>query len=271
VGWELERALAPLGHVIATDRSTLDLADLNAIRQVVREVRPQVIVNAAAYTSVDKAESEVELANRINGIAPGVLAEEAKRLDALLVHYSTDYVFDGANTKPYIESDAPNPINAYGRSKLAGESAIRSAACAYLVFRTTWVYATRGANFLRTMLRLAQEHPTLRVIDDQFGAPTWARDIAETTATILRHGTSRIGVYHMTAGGQTTWCRFAREIFRGMEMEVRVTPIPSTEYPTAARRPAYSVLSNDKLSADFGLAMPPWSSALTSCLAELDL
>jgi len=255
--------------VIATDRSTLDLADVDAIRRVVREVKPEVVVNAAAYTAVDRAESETELAMRINGVAPGVLAEAAKRLGALLVHYSTDYVFDGTKESPYVESDAPNPINVYGESKLAGERAIESLMSRYLIIRTSWVYGARGSNFLRTMLRLAKERPELRVVDDQFGAPTWARDIAATTAMILGDANGKNGVYHMTAAGETTWCEFARAIFRQMRISTTVVPIRSYEYRAAAARPAYSVLSSDKLCAEFGLKLSDWSSALSRCLAEI--
>jgi dTDP-4-dehydrorhamnose reductase len=269
VGWELERALMPIGDVVATDRSTLDLSDVDAIRRVVRETRPEVIVNAAAYTAVDQAESESDFAMRINGVAPGVLADEAKGLGALLLHFSSDYVFDGTKATSYVETDVPIPINTYGASKLAGEQAIQSAACRHLIIRTTWVYAARGSNFLLTMLRLAGERPELRVIDDQVGAPTWARDIAVSTATVLRRGDPESGVYHMTAAGVTTWCRFAREIFRQMRLEIPVKPITSAEYPTAARRPAYSVMSNEKLLSIFGFVLPEWSSALERCLADI--
>ena len=187
VGWELERALAPLGEVVATDRSTLDLADPDAIRRVVREVKPEIIVNAAAYTAVDKAESEPELAMRINGFAPGVLAEEAKRLGALLVHYSTDYVFDGEKATPYVEEDEPNPINVYGRTKLAGERAIQASGCRHLILRTSWVYGARGKNFLLAILRKARDAQELRVVADQVGAPTSVELVARSTLAALRH------------------------------------------------------------------------------------
>ena len=197
VGWELQRTLQTLGDVVACDRGTLDLSDPDSIRGKVREIRPDVIVNAGAYTAVDRAESEPELAMAVNGVAPGVLAEEAKQLGALLLHYSTDYVFDGTKAEPYLESDAPNPVSVYGSSKLAGEKAVEAVGGAYLIFRTSWVYGGRGKNFLLTMLRLAGEREELRVVDDQFGAPTWCRTIAEATAQVVAKlspaGTGRIG------------------------------------------------------------------------------
>jgi len=269
VGWELERKLAPLGEVIATERATLDLADPDAIRRVVRETKPDVIVNAAAYTAVDKAESEPELAMRINGIAPGVLAEEAKRLGALLLHYSTDYVFDGDKTTPYVEDDPPNPINVYGKTKLEGERAIQAVGCRHLILRTSWVYGARGRNFLLTMLRLGDQKLEIRVVDDQRGAPTWARDIAEATVTMLLQPDPSTGLYHVVATGETTWCGFAKKVMQLAGLPVSVIPIATAEYPTRARRPTNSRLAIDKLRAALGQGMPDWVESLEHCLAEL--
>jgi dTDP-4-dehydrorhamnose reductase len=263
VGWELERALAPLGELVATSRAQLDLADPDAIRRVVREAKPQVIVNAAAYTAVDNAESEPALAMRINGEAPGVLAEEAKRLGALLVHYSTDYVFDGMKKAPYTEEDEPNPINAYGESKLAGEAAIRRSGCRHLVLRTSWVYSGRGRNFYLTMLRLADEGKPIRVVDDQFGAPTSALDLARHSARLLGLGSVPEGLLHLSASGETTWFGFASEIMRACKRPVAVASIPSSAYATPARRPRYSVLDNGAWRRRTGLpCIQDWRSAL---------
>lgn len=291
VGWELERCLTGLGHIIATDRTTLDVADPDSIRRTIRDLRPDVIVNPAAYTAVDKAESEPDIAMRVNGIGPGILAEEAKRLGALLVHYSTDYVFDGTKPTPYTESDDPNPINAYGKTKLAGERAIRAAGGRHLILRTSWVYGARGKNFLLTMLRLAQERDELRIVDDQLGAPTWSRTIAQITAHILarviphsesRNGRERAqgwnadisGIYHLTAAGATTWCRFAEMIFQlGAEKKLcrvpTVRPIITEEYSLPAPRPKNSRLDTRALCSQFGLLLPAWDAALAQCLEEL--
>lgn len=275
VGWELQRALAPLGDVVALDRSQLDLANPDQIREQVREIKPGLIVNAAAYTAVDRAEEEPELAMAINGIAPGILAEEAKRSGAGIIHYSTDYVFDGVKTAPYTEDDTPNPINEYGRSKLAGELAIQAAGAPYLILRTSWVYGMRGKNFLLTILRLAREREELRIVDDQIGAPTWSRMIAGTTARILSAGTLFLadinGVYHLTASGSTSWYGFAKAILAldpnpTEQVCKQIRPIPTAAYPTLARRPVYSVLSNDKLKAAFGLVLPDWEQGLKSAL-----
>jgi dTDP-4-dehydrorhamnose reductase len=275
VGWELQRALAPLGDVVALDRSQLDLANPNQIRERVREIKPGLIVNAAAYTAVDRAEEEPEPAMAVNGIAPGLLAEEARRSGAGIVHYSTDYVFDGAKTTPYTEDDTPNPINEYGRSKLAGELSIQAAGAPYLILRTSWVYGMRGKNFLLTILRLAREREELRIVDDQIGAPTWSRMIAETTARILSAGPLSLadisGVYHLTASGSTSWYGFAKAILAldpnpTEQVCQRQRPIPTAEYPTPARRPAYSVLSNDRLKAAFGLVLPGWEQGLKLAL-----
>ena len=257
IGWELRQTLAPLGPVRALDRSALDLSSTEAIRGALCETVPGLIVNAGAYTAVDRAESEPDLALAINGTAPGILAEEAKRLDAVLVHYSTDYVFDGRTTRPYREDDATGPVNAYGRSKLAGEQAIAEIGCAYLILRTAWVYSLRGANFLTTIRRLAAEREELKVVDDQHGAPTWARGIAEATALILTRCNAqtgpgelgeRRGLYHLTAAGETTWVGFAEAIITEMRaageqvLAKTVSAITTADYPPPAERPVWSVL-----------------------------
>jgi dTDP-4-dehydrorhamnose reductase len=265
VGRELAPRLAALGEVVALDRLALDLADAGAIRARLRELRPALIVNSAAHTAVDRAESEPDLAFSINATAPRVLAEEAKRLGALLVHYSTDYVFDGTKATPYTEDDEPNPLGAYGRSKLEGERAIRASGCRHLILRTSWVYASRGQNFLLTMLRLGTERPELRVVDDQRGAPTWARDIAAATVALIAKVPD--GLYHLTATGETTWYGFACEIMRRAGLKALVHPISSADYPTAARRPANSVLDNARVRAA-GVVMPAWEESLAKCLEE---
>ncbi len=277
VGWELQRTLQPLGEVIALDRGQLDLTQPEQIRMVVQALKPALIVNPAAYTAVDKAESEPELAQAINGNAPGIFAEEAKRLDALLVHYSTDYVFDGEKTAPYVESDAPQPMGSYGRTKLAGEQAIVASGCRHLVFRTCWVYGRRGHNFMRTMLRLAAERDELRVVDDQFGAPTWSRMIAETTALALARHAGQQGIYHLAAAGECSWHGFAAAIvdeanaFGILNKRPPVRRIASADFPTPTRRPASSRLDCTRLAQDFGLRLPSWQSQLNSCLAEFAL
>ncbi|MGI6513224.1 MAG: dTDP-4-dehydrorhamnose reductase [Syntrophomonadales bacterium] len=274
VGWELQRTLAPLGNVIAMDQDELDLVRISDIRSKVQDLKPDVIVNAAAYTAVDKAESEPDLAMAINGAAPGVLAEEAKKIGALLVHYSTDYVFDGTKDTPYTEEDMPNPLNVYGKTKLAGERAIQAVDGNYLIFRTSWVYGARGTNFYLTMLRLAQEHEEIRVVDDQIGAPTWCRMIAESTALILSQGINRSegfnryfedrkGIYHMTAAGQTSWYGFAKRIFESINDSNRrlknLVPISSNQYPTIAIRPTMSSLDNKKMKVTYGVRICNWS------------
>jgi len=276
IGWELARALAPLGAVAAPDRSGLDLAVSDRIVSSVRSERPDVIVNAAAYTAVDRAESEPETAHAINAAGVAVLAEEAKRAGALLVHYSTDYVFDGTKDAPYVEEDSPNPVNAYGRSKLAGEQGIRDVDGSYLILRTSWVYASRGTNFLLTVRRLLGEGNELRVVSDQIGAPTFAGALAWATADPLkRHGAAalgeRRGVYHATASGSTSWHGFAAEIARleRVEYRARIVPIPSEDYPRPARRPKNSRLSNEKLLRQFGVSLPGWEASLKTCYAAL--
>lgn len=280
VGWELLRCTATLGTVIAVGRGTagqtMDLANPDSIRQVIREFNPSVILNAAAYTAVDKAEQEPLLAQTINGTAPGILAEEAKRLSAILIHYSTDYVFDGTAQQPYLESHLVKPLSSYGTSKLAGEQAIQAVGGQYFIFRTAWVYGTRGKNFLLTIQRLANEREELKIVADQFGAPTWSRSIAEATAQVLTQLlsplhpvdiTSLSGIYHLTCGGQTTWYEFAKAILAHGERHPRIVPITTAEYPTPAKRPGYSVLSNTKLHQTFGLTLPPWEQALELCLS----
>jgi dTDP-4-dehydrorhamnose reductase len=279
VGWELARSMQPLGEVIALDRSQADLADPQGLRTCVRRLRPDVIVNAAAYTAVDKAEDEEELALRINGEAPGVLAQEALALDALLVHYSTDYVFDGSGDRPWLESDATAPLNAYGRTKLAGERAIAAAGGRWLVFRTSWVYAERGGNFPRTMLRLAGEREALSVVADQVGAPTSARLIADITAHAVacctrerEQGRTESGVYHLVAAGSTSWHGLATQVIegaraRGWPLRAQsIQGIPAADYPTKARRPANSRLSTDALHARFGVTPPAWEAGIEHVL-----
>ena len=276
VGWELARALAPLGEVVALDREGLDLAVPDRIVSVVRAAHPEVLVNAAAYTEVDRAESEPGTAYAINAAAVALLAEEAKRAQALLVHYSTDYVFDGTKDAPYIEDDRPNPLNAYGRSKLAGEQVIRDIGGAHLILRTSWVYSPRGKNFFLTIRRLLQENREPRVVSDQIGAPTCARGLADATAELLRrHGVAALGeasgIYHATTSGSTSWHGFAREIARleRPESPARIVPLTSSEYPTPARRPVNSRLSNEKLLRRFGVALPRWEACLEACHAVL--
>src|SRR5581483_5100724 len=272
VGWELRRTLAPLGKIVSVDFPEIDLTKPDSIVQWVRDTRPQVIVNAAAYTAVDKAESDFERCNLINGVAPGILAEEAKRNSALLVHYSTDYVYDGSKTTPYVETDASNPLGAYGRSKLNGDTAVFQVDGNHLVFRLCWVYGARGQNFMLTMMRLAREREQLRVVCDQFGCPTWSRMIAETTALALKQTLAATeqaafkGLYHLAASGQTTWHGFAEAIIRLMPAEGKkcksIEGITTSEYPLPAKRPAYSVLSCEKLQKTFGLQLPDWEESL---------
>ena len=282
VGYELQQGFAGSSEVVACDRSQIDLTDARRIRAVVRNAAPDVILNAAAYTAVDRAESEPEAAMAVNGVAPGVLAEESSRLGALLVHYSTDYVFDGSKTGPWVETDAPNPLNVYGATKLAGERAIAEAGGSYLIFRTSWVYGPRGNNFLFTMLRLGKQRDELKIVDDQFGAPTPALELANAThavvTKILSEGGSaatRSGIYHMSCGGVVSWCGFAKAIFKRSRLVLGgkiplVHPIPASEYPTPARRPQNSVLSNEKLFRQFGVRLRDWQAALDAVIQQLD-
>ncbi|MFP5410021.1 MAG: dTDP-4-dehydrorhamnose reductase [Gammaproteobacteria bacterium] len=273
VGWELRRTLAPLGEVIAADRRVLDLADTASIRRNVAALAPDLIVNPAAYTAVDKAESEPELVQAINTAAPGELAA----CGVPLVHFSTDYVFDGRKTGAYTEADAPNPLGVYGMSKLAGEQAVAAAGVPYLILRTSWVYGLRGRNFVLTMQRLARERESLSVVDDQFGAPTWSRLIAEATALVIarwldrRDPAATSGVYHMACDGRTSWHGFTESILAAMAAHgeaglARLSAIPTADYPTPAARPANSQLDCNKLATTFGVRLPDWQAALGLCL-----
>ena len=290
VGVEMARELRGRAEVAAFDRAALDLADPDAIAARVREARPAVIVNCAAYTAVDRAEGELEAARAINARAPGILAAEAKALGALLVHFSTDYVFDGTKAGPYVESDPTAPLNAYGLTKLEGERAVADAGASHLVLRTSWVYGPHGRNFLLTMLRLAETRPEVRVVNDQHGAPTSSRQIARGVARLLAgeagdgvptsgsvaRVAERSGLYHYTADGETTWFDFAREIFAvrarqrgGAFAEPRVVAIPTREFPTPARRPANSVLSNARFAEAFGFRLGGWRQGLEETLSAL--
>jgi dTDP-4-dehydrorhamnose reductase len=282
LGWELRHKLACLGQVVTIGLPEIDLKEPGTLRKALRAAEPAVIVNAAAYTAVDKAESEPELAMAINGTAPGVVAEEAKRLGSILVHYSTDYVFDGSKQGPYVETDAPNPMNVYGKSKLAGDEAIQSSGCEHLILRTSWVYAARGNNFLLTMLRLAGERAELRIVDDQTGAPTSSECIAQATADILAQLLApsgngldgRSGIYNLTNAGKTTWFGFAQALLSKaagtMGTNVpKLIPIPTSEFPRPARRPANSRLSCQRLDETFGVRMPHWEEALSLVLETL--
>jgi dTDP-4-dehydrorhamnose reductase len=290
LGDDLQQILPRLGEVIATDRAQCDLSRPADIRNLIREVHPDLIVNAAAYTAVDQAEGDEALARAINSEAPAVMAEEAKKIGAALVHYSTDYVFDGAKNSPYAENDLPNPISVYGRTKLAGEQAVRDSGAYHLIFRTEWVYSTRGKNFLLTILRLATQREELRIVRDQVGAPTWSREIAGATVKALLQicdrkdetaaWSERSGTYHMTAAGEATWYEFTQAILqeaaqssnsaawfqaatKGKDLLTRrVVPITTAEYPAPARRPAYSVLLNSKLDRVFGIQLPDWREQL---------
>lgn len=272
VGWELRRTLATLGEVIAPTRAQLDLTDTTALREFLHEVRPDLIVNPAAYTAVDRAESEPALAHAINAIAPAVMAETAAKINAAMVHYSTDYVFDGNKTSAYVESDVTNPLSVYGKTKLYGEQAIVAAGIPHLILRTSWVYGLRGSNFLLTMQRLFRERDTINVVNDQFGAPTWSRMIAEASAQMIAQHPfeHHSGIYHLTNTGSINWHEFARAILARTVLptsrQVIINAIPSSQYPTAAGRPANSVLSSHKVQAIFGIDMPGWEAALDRCI-----
>ncbi len=282
VGQALLKSFAGSAEVIACNRISLDLANADQIREKVREFAPDIIVNAGAYTAVDRAESERELAFAVNGRAPGILAEEAQRASALLIHYSTDYVFNGSKTGPWVEDDATDPLSVYGASKLAGENAIRNAGGRYLIFRTSWVYAPEGKNFVLTMLRLGRERDSLNVVDDQIGTPTTAAELARATHAITtgiaegKFGKDPVwtGTYHMTCSGSVSWCGFARAIFRrvpellGGKTPV-VNPIAASAYPTPAKRPQNSVLSNEKLQHRFSVRLAPWEAALDEVLTAI--
>ena len=283
VGWELQRSLAPLGELVALDHDSSehcgDFSNLPGLVDTVRNVKPDVIVNAAAHTAVDKAESETELVRTLNALAPGVLAQEAARTGAWLVHYSTDYVFDGSGTRPWTETDAPAPLNVYGRSKLEGEQLIQAACRQHLILRTCWVYAARGGNFAKTMLRLAQERERLTVIDDQFGAPTGAELLADVSAHAIRQLIQRpadAGLYHLVAGGETSWHGYASYVLAqarllrpDMKMATtQVLPVASSAFQTAAQRPLNSRLDTRKLQATFGLRLPHWQQGVARMLTE---
>lgn len=283
VGWELQRSLAPLGELIVLDRLAVnglcgDLSDLDALRATIRQAKPDVIVNAAAYTAVDKAESETELADRVNGQASQVMAQEIASLGGWLVHYSTDYVFNGQGSTPWQETDSVGPVNHYGASKLAGEQAIIASGCKYLILRTSWVYGARGNNFAKTMLRLAKDRETLSVIADQIGAPTGADLIADVTALVIQQVMQRpelAGVYHLAAGGEVSWHGYASHVIgfaqaNGESLAVKaISPIETTAYPTPARRPLNSRLNTQKLRANFSLHLPDWQSGVTRMLREV--
>jgi dTDP-4-dehydrorhamnose reductase len=292
VGWHLQRILAPLGEVLAIDVEEVDLTDLEAVSRTVREFAPDIVANAAAYTAVDKAESEPDLARAINVAAPARVAQECAARGALMIHYSTDYVYDGSKSGPYEESDATGPLSVYGQTKLEGDQAIVSSGCAHVILRTTWVYDIRGKNFLRTVLRLAREKEELRMVGDQYGAPTWARGLAESTAVILAKSLERrsatgswnSGLFHLTAAGQTSWAGFAQAIlddydtlldwpaetgeFGGPLKAKRVVAISTEQYQTPARRPRNSVLSNAKVKAAFGVALPDWRAQLRLAMQD---
>lgn len=284
VGWELQRSLAPLGELVAlsTNSRTLcgDFTNLDGIAETIRKVAPDIIVNAAAYTAVDKAETETELSSTINALAPAVLAQQARQSGAWLIHYSTDYVFDGSGDKPWLETDPTGPLGVYGKTKLEGEQAIIASGCHHLIFRTSWVYAARGANFIKTMLRLAKERDKLSVIDDQIGAPTGAELLADVTAHAIRTAWQHPefnGVYHLSAGGQTSWhsyALFAIEYARRAGIDIKVTTeaieaIPTSAYPTPAPRPKNSRLDTGKLQTTFNLNLPHWQDGVTRVLTEI--
>lgn len=258
-------AIATQREVVALDRSQGDLTNLEAIRQAVLDHAPAVVINAAAYTAVDKAETESELNERVNATAPGVLAQACRDCGALFVHYSTDYVFEGNGTSPYKETDAPNPQSAYGRAKRNGEINVEAAGGNYLIFRLAWVYANTGKNFLNTMINLSKKVPTVRVVNDQRGAPTWAEAIARATLAAVDHEATSPGVYHMGSAGEATWYEFARAIFNLTGREIECLPITTEEYPTPARRPAYSVMDSERLAHTFGIRLPDWREQLDEC------
>ncbi len=280
VGWELQRSLMPLGEVIAVDRDLLDLTNPESIRTIIQTIKPQIVVNPAAYTAVDKAESEPDLAMAINGIAPGIMAEEAQKIGAIMIHYSTDYVFDGTQNTPWQEDDSPNPLGVYGRTKLAGEQAIQAVGIPHLILRTSWVYSRMGKNFLLTILRLARERTELKIVDDQIGAPTWSRLIAEVTGSILAMGrkdiigflSDRSGIYHISSTSTTSWYGFAKAILAldpnpSSQIVEHLVPIVTSEYPTPAQRPAYSLLNTSKLMTTFDLSLPTWQQVLKLAIA----
>ncbi len=275
VGWELKRTLSPLGELVALSRKDLDLTNLGQIKAAISEIKPDLLVNAAAYTDVDKAENEEDLAYKVNAEAVKMMVEEAEKYNTAIVHYSTDYIFDGEKDRPYLEDDKPNPINAYGRSKLAGENYLRQSKLPYIIFRTSWIYGTRGKNFLLNILRLAREREELKIVDDQHGSPTWSRFIAEATATVLSLSNCHIkeflsqygGVYHLASSGSTTWYGFAEMILkldpcRQEQVCREVLPIRTEEFFTPARRPKCSILNNERVEKTFHLNRPRWDLML---------
>lgn len=279
MGWELHRTLPALGHVIALDRSQMDLTQPDAIRKTIRDIKPDIIVNAAGYTTVDQAEAEPGLAMQINAVAPGIMAAEAKKLDALLVHYSTDYVFDGTKTGIYCEEDLPNPVNVYGKTKLAGEESIAGSSCRHLILRASWIYGARGINFLRTVIELARTRKKLKVVADQIGSPTWVVELASTTASILQSPSlvpDTLGTYHLSADDHTSRFTFAQAI---VEMARRVSgteagwadvePTTTADYPTQAARPLNAATSKAKIKGTLGITMPQWEKQLRNCLHSL--
>jgi len=291
LAWEANQRFQGLGRIICVGRPEIDLLDINGLREEIRRIRPSIIVNAAAYTAVDQAQSEPEVATKINSEAPAAMAEEAKRLDALFITYSTDYVFDGKSATPYRESDPTAPLNVYGASKLSGEQAVEAVGGNYLIFRTSWVYGARGKNFLKTILKLVAERPELKIVNDQMGAPTWSRDLADATRKIIEQLAARAesenisisetlgdrrGIYHMTSAGSVSWYGFAAAIVEEMEKRglsksalAELVPIPSSEYPTPAARPHNSRLCNEKLKNAFGVMLPAWRESLASVMNEL--
>ncbi|NOU01595.1 MAG: dTDP-4-dehydrorhamnose reductase [Gallionella sp.] len=283
VGWELQRSLAPLGELIALDRNSVpfgDLTNLDALAETIRVIQPDIIVNAAAHTAVDKAESESELARTLNALAPAVLASEAKRINAWLIHYSTDYVFDGRGDKPWLETDVTGPLSVYGATKLEGEKLIQQSGCKHLIFRTSWVYGARGGNFAKTMLRLAQERDSLNIINDQIGAPTGADLLADVTAHAIRAAQQQAdvsGLYHLVAGGETSWHGYASyviDLARRAEIQIKVTPeaikpVPTSDFPTPAKRPHNSRMDTTKLQQSFDLKLPQWQAGVARMLSEV--
>ena len=285
LGQELQKRLEPLCHLITCSRQEMELSNADSIRNFIRQTQPDIIINAAAYTAVDKAEQEEEQAMQINGIAPGIIAEEAKQLGSLLIHYSTDYIFDGRKSGPYQESDPCSPINSYGRSKLAGEEAVTAVGGDHLIFRTCWVYASHSQNFLQSILRLAHERQRLTIVNDQFGTPTWAGLIADITLQAIQQtenerakGVFKSDIFNLTAEGETSWFNFAKAIIEQAETRLpdgyfifeELLAIPTSGYPTPAERPANSVLDNRKLKQHFNLTLPTWQETLKCCLRELN-
>ncbi|MEK9628141.1 MAG: dTDP-4-dehydrorhamnose reductase [Nitrospinota bacterium] len=277
IGGELKNLVSDLGTLVTVDRNELDLSNPESIESKILEIKPNLIINTAAYTAVDKAEEEPDLAMMINGKTPGLMANAAKKVGAGLIHYSTDYVFDGHSKTPYREEDPTNPLSVYGKTKLAGEKAITEAGIPFLILRTSWIYSLQGKNFLLSMLRLA-ERDTLRIVDDQIGAPTWSRSVAQQTKKIIQQclkenwleskNSELSGIYHLTCQGETSWYGFARQIFNSSETtkNIQLIPIPTSEYPTPATRPSYSRLSNEKVKKVFSVEMPSWEAALKDCI-----